>query len=426
MRAINGTRRWRLWHGGVAPPFLRCPDCAAEHYGVVEFCGRAVERKCLKCQRTEVVKLSPLRKQVLYLDQNALSNPLFVMRPDLRKKPKQKHADFWQAVFDLIVELVHSQALVCPPSFVHRQERAPFPFGRELEALSRYLGQDIEYRAAREIEREQLCQHFALWLDGGKPDDVSFNPHAACEGDTTEWSAVLFTGNGVGEHPELAASFRRSKQSVHEDVTQIHARDWKDPTKDFEHHFRQELSGYYGGYRTILAQNLAEAAPILAAIGRLMPFQFHIYQNPILVLASIASQRGAKPEDAFRSVESFFASEHFAWVPFARAGALAWAQIARQAGQQHAGPPNAGMGSDVFAFSRFGQFSDAMFTDTPFHMILCGPPCSTLRTDRCRIFSLQHKEKFLDYLKSMRVAIPAHQFALVESAIPAANKPTRK
>jgi transcription elongation factor Elf1 len=63
-------------------PYLRCPRCGAEEYGVLSVRDTRCKRRCRACWHTATIYLPEIKKKIVYFDQFAFSNIMKFLSPD--------------------------------------------------------------------------------------------------------------------------------------------------------------------------------------------------------------------------------------------------------------------------------------------------------------------------------------------------------
>jgi len=57
----------------IQPPFIVCPHCGADVFGVAFIQGHYFFRRCRECWHSQQYRLPPIQKKIVYLDQFAIS-----------------------------------------------------------------------------------------------------------------------------------------------------------------------------------------------------------------------------------------------------------------------------------------------------------------------------------------------------------------
>jgi transcription elongation factor Elf1 len=202
----------------ISPPFITCPFCGAEEYGVLMITGSRYVRRCRACMKDEQFRLPALTKRILYLDQFAISKLMKVLHPDHRKRVALRGEDeehFWLELFERLDRLVKLQVLVCPSSTTHWEESFP---AREYEALRRiyeHLSGGVSFMDPGSIKRGQVHQAFGTWLDG-EPPDRPLSVDDVTRGAINVWTDRLQISARLDPAADFADDLRAQRERIHE------------------------------------------------------------------------------------------------------------------------------------------------------------------------------------------------------------------
>jgi hypothetical protein len=84
-----------------------------------------------------------------------------------------------------------------------------------------------------------------------------------------------------------------------------------------------------------------------------------------------------------------------------------FAAIAMRAAQGQKEPPNEGTTTDIDTVAHLSPYCDAMFMDNGCRSLLLDVPTALRPPETAKVFSLNVKAQFLDYLRSIRNGISA-------------------
>jgi hypothetical protein len=93
--------------------------------------------------------------------------------------------------------------------------------------------------------------------------------------------------------------------------------------------------------------------------------------------------------------------------PFVKLQSLMFAAIAMRAAQGQKDPPNEGTATDTDTVAHLLPYCDAMFMDNGCRSLLLDVPTALRPPETAKVFSLNVKTQFLDYLRSIRDGISA-------------------
>jgi len=80
----------------IMSPYLACPNCGKQEYGVLSVQRTECVRRCRDCWYTRHVPLPELKKKVVYVDQFAYSNILKVLCPEVDGHERASCDPFWK------------------------------------------------------------------------------------------------------------------------------------------------------------------------------------------------------------------------------------------------------------------------------------------------------------------------------------------
>lgn len=116
----------------ISPPWITCPACGKEKFGVLIISGSRLTRRCRDCSYKQDYKLPNLRKKIIYLDQFVISNLMKLKNPTIKGHATVAADPFWQELHDLLFQLRQVQTICCPDSGSHVEESRTSPFNAEL------------------------------------------------------------------------------------------------------------------------------------------------------------------------------------------------------------------------------------------------------------------------------------------------------
>ena len=117
---------------------------------------------------------------------------------------------------------------------------------------------------------------------------------------------------------------------------------------------------------------------------------------------------GERSRDEVGRLEiEFGKANRIAEAPFVKLQSLMFAAIAMRAAQGQKEPPNEGTTTDIETVAHLLPYCDAMFMDNGCRSLLLDVPTTLRPPETAKVFSLNVKTQFLDYLRSIRDGIPA-------------------
>lgn len=125
---------------------------------------------------------------------------------------------------------------------------------------------------------------------------------------------------------------------------------------------------------------------------------------------------GERSRDEISRLETEFGkANRIAEAPFVRLQSLMFAAMAMRAAHGQKEPPDEGTTTDVETVAHLLPYCDAMFMDNRCRSLLLDVPKHLRPPETARVFSLNIKAQYLDYLRSIRDGItPEHVAAIRE------------
>jgi hypothetical protein len=119
------------------------------------------------------------------------------------------------------------------------------------------------------------------------------------------------------------------------------------------------------------------------------------------------------PEEVASLEKSFGEANRIAEAPFVKLQTMMFAAIAMLAAGGKKEPPNEGMTTDIETVAHLLPYCDAMFMDNECRSLLLNVPLVLRSPEASRVYSLNCRAEFLEYLRSLRADLtPEHIQAL--------------
>jgi hypothetical protein len=378
-------------------PFKKCPNpkCTGDKtLGVLDSGGRKLTRRCTKCRYTTQETLPTIDKKVIYLDQFAVSE-LFKVKNGTRRKDAL--TPFWEEAHRRVQRALLLQQAVFPDSNIHLDETIVYKDGNELRLFHETLGGDVTFKADHEVELLQLWEFADAFLAGSTAPAISFGVDEVLEGTRNTWLPKLhITANMDFSH--LAAGVRGNRDNLEAALADL-AKRWGSTKIGFDDALQAEigtlLRAHLHGF--VAAQERMIQATATGDVGALMEAALH--QSNVLM--RVLMEKFGKTDDDMRRLAAFTDWPELAHLPQHRIAAHLYAAIARSMAAGQTKPPK-GMMNDIRAVSTYGPYVDAMFIDKGCAELIrqLGPRIQL----KARIFSLNDKQAFLDYLDEVAAA----------------------
>jgi SEC-C motif len=228
---------------GPHAPYIACPACGENEFGVLMISGDGYTRRCRKCKHTTTYGLPVLQKTVVYLDQFVISNITKLLDPEF---PRRDRLDpYWLELYKKLDRLLRLQLVVCPASHFHRTEsllsgEPPFEL---LEHVYAYLSNDCTFYDDSRILQSQVLRHFKLYIDGRADQEPFIATSGVVAGDLNEWMARLWVRVPEFADDEAASSFRAQRVRQHAALAEVFRR-WQEDRGTFAASLQEEAQAF--------------------------------------------------------------------------------------------------------------------------------------------------------------------------------------
>ncbi|HTH48869.1 MAG TPA: hypothetical protein VMB21_15250 [Candidatus Limnocylindria bacterium] len=393
----------------VHGPFVICPECGKETFGVLSIFDRHYARRCTSCYLDKQLSLPALDKRVVYLDQFVISNMMKELDPDRPDASKGAKGGFFRTLFEKLDRLTKLQLLVCPDSPVHDHESAVLKRHEKLRSVFRHLSHGLSLRPPEKIFHAQMLCAFRAWLRGEVPvprleRDFAFSRKFNVWNDRLRIE-LNYTLPGLADSLRAAGAERTRR--LREVCTE-----WEEANPfRFDEVFAVEL----------LATLRAPLVEYLQWMQRMTEAEWNpptdhsaLFPPPSadLIAHMLAELKGAgvPPGAHLDRLGEFLNSEAARRIRFARISALAWAGVAREV---HLGrnPETVGSGmlNDIDQLAAYSPFCDAMFVDKQIALLAAQGELKDELGSGARLYSLHNDggAAFLAYLDSIEQGAPA-------------------
>jgi len=338
---------------------------------------------------TEVDEFSPLHKEIIYLDQNIIS--------EIVKSKTEGKRDFFMDLFDKIQKATIKEKIICPYSNHHKLESdlsGDRNYAMSLLELIQKLSYGIQFRVYPEIEDKQILASIRRYFGKTQPTEHVFtwqeafcsNPHAHL---TSHITVNLWMDEMIEHQKEVKKEYQQGMQKLHDIwVTQSGSLD-----------------------ESLLAEKKAEADFIIQSAFLTFPEEYDFWKDmtimelcrkPLSIQEMLARYIPEARSD-FKIATDFLYSESFYETPYIHIKASIHAALAsemRKPKPENRRPWKAESSDmlDIQILSHYLPYCDAMFIDNRFRRILS----EILKFDQkycVKLFSMKNKEDFLNFIE---------------------------
>jgi len=415
----------------ISGPYKICPnqECATDNtFGVFMSIegARAYTRECYRCGHQQDFALPEIKKKIVYLDQFVVSNLIKLLDKSHSSHMRIKSDPFWETLFVKLERACKSQAIVCPDSFYHRDESLTGNIDfRSMKRLYEHFSSGKTLYPSVVIERNQVEQHFEGWLESRKvvftlePEDIAFDRSLH------SWSVGLRVSVGGGPHLGQLESLQRSNASTKEQLKHVWARWQAEKSVNFTERVREETLAMGKGLVAAAKQFAERRAAAVSKMARGEGYEMDLddFLPPMTndVIESIVRVARTKkmPEEQIPTtiIKYFTDVDALLEVPQIRISSVMFAGWAHRAANGKKDAPKST--TDVQFISSYLPYCDALFVDKESAEILTLFPKNTpehlrLREFSAKIFSLNNRDKFLEYLDQVVAEIPEEQISILK------------
>lgn len=415
----------------ISGPYKNCPntEClASSTFGVFMPISDSdtYSRECTRCGYQESFDLPQIQKKVIYLDQFVISNLVKLLDKSHSSHLTIKSDPFWESLFKRLEKASKFQAIVCPDSFYHQNESLIGKINFKLmKRLYEHFSNGKTLYPDDIIQKNQIVRHFESWLDHKKvlyqfkPEDIAF------ERDLHRWSVGMRISAGGGPYVGQIESLQKNSAITREQLKSIWARWQNEKDVKFVDRVKEETLGLGKGVlestRQFMQRREITISKMAAGVtgemdldGLLPPTSKDMLQE----LMNIAVAKGLKGEQVAEAIMKYFSDvDSLLEIPQIKISSVMFAGWAHRAASGKKNPPKSSV--DVQFISSYLPYCDAMFVDKESALLLKEFPKGTpenlrLKEFSARVYSLDNRDDFLDYLDQLVADIPANQTEILK------------
>lgn len=392
----------------ISPPYLKCPRCGHEKYGILMILEQSYIRRCANCFRptgyesADRFDLPPVSKKIVYLDQFAISEMVKAKKePGTRKE--------WHELYSLIDGLALDQVIVCPDSHYHEKESELFvSLAKEFKDFYIKISRGISFCHPHQIESRQIYQALKKFIgeDASKDYDFSYYSDALSK-DPNAWHAKFHIRVNLWNDPSEISRLRSTKEEYLK-IKKEHFEGLPDK-KEFD--FYKEVRIWQDARANAILQLYGKyVIEYLKMCSGLKPF------DPMWFLNSPTATESAEQIlhffegkgisnriEQIDKMRDFLYSDYFFNMPNILIGSLFDAGISRKYVMGARKEPKSGDFYDSQIISHLLPYCDAMFIDNESRAILTEEPIRSEIKQRfkTRLFSKSTCNDFIKYLREL-------------------------
>lgn len=353
----------------IKPPFYKCPKCNTKNLWILAISSRFCSQKCRNCFYDDWFSLPEIKKEVIYLDQFAVSNFMKCLN---KRHPSywNKWLNIWREIYEKIDTLLHYQLIICPYSSIHEEEsvltnKTYTQAYWVLRSMYNHLGYWNKFPHQESIKRDQFYSAFQDYITGNKS---KINEYIYVS-QFHDWSDTIYISIQTWLMESMLDDIELDKKRIHSHINKVYQNVWTKEDRDFDYWFRLEMKVYWQNifdrYRVAIENlakvhswnaNIQEVYWSIACTERLLVDSY----MQLLERHGVSSQL-----EQFIKIQEYLVNTDLSSIPIVLISSALWAWIAKLSywwnisGKQI----NAWMFNDVSAIAHYLPYSDAMLVD---------------------------------------------------------------
>jgi hypothetical protein len=381
-------------------PFQTCPRCKAveKSFGILSVDCDTLVRRCKLCRYSHSELLPSLDKKVVYLDQFAISN-IYKIKKNI-PLGNASNKMFWESCERLTNLAYLRQEVIFPASNLHSDETIVWHSAGDLRLAHEMLSGDTSFVRTDQIAMKQELAFAEAFCRSSAPPRLSFAVDDILDGDRNAWLPTLHIDVNA-DHSMFADAIRASRQTAATSLQALADR-WAKQGPTFDDILQHELASY--GSASVQALTEASVKFQKAMMSddpmALINAQSIIFDR-FRALRRFFEKQGTPTERSDAAVLSFWNWGGNCQMPTHRIMAYLFAALGWKISCGQRKPMTGGILNDFSAIATYGPYVDAMFVDRECAELLKHP---RLRSDlelKAKIFSLQSRDAFLEYLTNL-------------------------
>lgn len=391
----------------ISPPFIKCPRCGKEAFGVLGI-GVGYTRRCRECWHTEGFSLPKLSRKVIYLDQYVLSNMMKAINPKVKVR-SGTDLSFYKQLFVKLDRLMKLQLIICPSSSTHRNESLTSINYDEIKRITEHFSLNISFFPNSTIQRFQVSSDFRQWLGvETRPVDVNTITHGRLD----EWqdkfiiSVDMFKGD-----TDFVEKLKNEREQVEQSLLPVFKRWQTETNKKFDDWLNEEQAviGSTFWNAAIERANKFQQNPQNLSIDDILPSEREMI---LLDILDVLKNKGYNQQDRIKKANEYLLTR-VKEVPYFKLSTNIYASMAREAALGRKKPFNRGTFNDIDFISTLAPYCDAMLIDKEFQTRLSTEPLKSRLGLANKVYSLNKRKEFMDYLDDIEAKMTKKHLALV-------------
>lgn len=347
--------------------------------------SNSLECTCHNCGKGYILSLLPLKKEIIYLDQNFFSNACKKKPPEFLKRA------------DRLSDLAIKQLVICPYSEAHDKETHFGSKSKNLWEFIKKTSRGKRFYLQTKIERQQLINAYISFLRND-PKKVGLNLYDAITPNIHDWDETLRVEVDWSVTNIITPILLKQTKKRFTDGFLNALPQWRNSVTTFEEDYNLEIR-----HR---AYFLLEPYLRLSAsrdIQQILESESYGRINTLLDIG------GGNISERLNKIISFLNSEYFSNIPYINISAGLWAIIKREIKEKRWLPAHAtnhkrieakiqGINEDINHLTVFAPYCDAIFTEKTMARWLNEWCHHALGGYKLKVFSVSNWSDFDTYL----------------------------
>jgi hypothetical protein len=406
----------------ISPPFIRCPKCGKDSFGVLMIHDNNYWRRCRDClypnptDSPAIYPLPKLNKKVIYIDQFVISNMMKALNPKTKTHSKTVLDTFWLKLFERLDSLCKLQLIICPSSGFHTNESLLSPYFQSLKQMYELLSHGVSFYDHETIKRFQICEHATNWIHGEGEKQLNLNSQSVVHGKINAWQDRLIFSFNLNYGPREIDDLRNARKATHRGLSEVFKRWQSEKNRTFNDWFVEESMAFGRVTLRVYLDYLKRFAQISTGLAKLTVNDIFPPPSVDLIHAIQGAFRNFSIQDSdiWPKTVEYFSSFSLKDVPFIKIYSMMYAALARKAATGRKKPPNQGMVNDIAFISVLLPYCDAILIDNECHAYLKEKPFCDEISYGTLVFSHNSRDDFLKYLNEIEINAPKEHIDKVE------------
>ncbi len=296
--------------------------------------------------------------------------------------------------------------------FFHREESGPTGYFEAMQRIYEHFSGGATFNNHDQITRNQVCEHFANYLNGQPEIEPIAEPSTIVHGELHQWQGLMQISVNMKPGEEEVRETEKSKTETYQRFLSVFERWKKEGHKKFDDWYWEENGGFATGTMQSIQKHIQRRATLPEKVARGEEISLDDIMPPpsssLLQAMQLTARRAGLTDqtEIMQKIGEYLFSKNLDHVPAIRIGSLLYAALADQAARGRTNPPSRGVVVDVNMISSLLPYCDAIFVDKENAALLSDKRVSARLRCEARIFSLRNKEEFLTYLDEVIASAP--------------------